>query len=129
MRRRSGTTGGCDRVQARPPRGAARAGSAGTAAGAGGPPGMQIRDGILGQRRLTEWEADWLPGYEGARPVRIGNAAHAQLQLDVFGELMDVFHQSREANLKLSEPTWALECELLEHLGRIWNETDAGIWE
>lgn len=96
---------------------------------AGSPADMQIMYGILGQRRLTEWEADWLPGYEGARPVRIGNAAYAQLQLDVFGELMDAFHQSREANLKLREPTWDLECELLEHLGRIWNETDSGIWE
>ncbi|OJU28858.1 MAG: glucoamylase [Nitrobacter sp. 62-13] len=96
---------------------------------AGSPADMQIMYGILGQRRLTEWEADWLPGYEGARPVRIGNAAHAQLQLDVYGELMDVFHQSREANLKLSEPTWALECELLEHLAKIWNEPDSGIWE
>jgi GH15 family glucan-1,4-alpha-glucosidase len=96
---------------------------------AGSPADMQIMYGILGQRRLTEWEADWLPGYQGARPVRIGNAAHAQLQLDVYGELMDVFHQSREANLKLSEATWALECNLLEHLAGIWNEPDAGIWE
>ncbi|ABE64009.1 glycoside hydrolase 15-related protein [Nitrobacter hamburgensis X14] len=96
---------------------------------AGSPADMQIMYGILGQRRLTEWEADWLPGYEGARPVRIGNAAHAQSQLDVYGELMDVFHQSREANLKLSEATWALECTLLEHLAGIWNEPDAGIWE
>jgi GH15 family glucan-1,4-alpha-glucosidase len=96
---------------------------------AGSSADMQIMYGILGQRRLTEWEADWLPGYEGARPVRIGNAAHAQLQLDVYGELMDVFHQSREANLKLCETTWALECTLLEHLAGIWNEPDAGMWE
>ena len=96
---------------------------------AGSPADMQIMYGIPGQRRLTEWEADWLPGYEGARPVRIGNAAHAQLQLDVYGELMDVFHQSREAKLKLGEATWALECNLLEHLAKIWNEPDAGIWE
>ncbi len=96
---------------------------------AGSPADMQIMYGILGQRRLTEWEADWLPGYEGARPVRIGNAAHAQLQLDVYGELMDVFHQSREAKLKLGEATWALECTLLEHLAKIWDEPDSGIWE
>ena len=56
---------------------------------------MQIMYGITGQRRLLEWEADWLPGYEGARPVRVGNAAHAQLQLDVYGELIDAFYQSR----------------------------------
>ena len=64
---------------------------------AGAPAHMQIMYGIRGQRRLLEWEADWLPGYEGAQPVRIGNAAHAQLQLDVYGELMDAFHQARMA--------------------------------
>ena len=64
---------------------------------------MQIMYGIMGQRRLLEWEADWLPGYEGAQPVRIGNAAHAQLQLDVYGELIDAFHQSRVAELKLDD--------------------------
>ena len=70
---------------------------------AGAPANMQIMYGIMGQRRLLEWEADWLPGYEGAKPVRIGNAAHAQLQLDVYGELIDAFHQSRMAKLKLDE--------------------------
>jgi carbamoyl-phosphate synthase small subunit len=70
---------------------------------------MQIMYGIWGQRRLLEWEATWLDGYEGAQPVRVGNAAHAQLQLDVYGELIDAFHQSRMAKLKLDdETTWAL---------------------
>jgi GH15 family glucan-1,4-alpha-glucosidase len=96
---------------------------------AGSPAEMQIMYGIIGQRRLTEWEADWLPGYEGAKPVRIGNAAHAQLQLDVFGELIDVFHQSRMAELQLDGGTWALECALLNHLVKIWDQPDAGIWE
>lgn len=96
---------------------------------AGSPSDMQIMYGIIGQRRLTEWEADWLPGYEGALPVRIGNAAHAQLQLDVYGELMDVFHQSRMAKLELSDATWALERKLLDHLAETWRESDAGIWE
>jgi GH15 family glucan-1,4-alpha-glucosidase len=96
---------------------------------AGSPAEMQIMYGIMGQRRLTEWEAPWLPGYEGAQPVRIGNAAHAQLQLDVYGELMDVFHQSRVAKLKFDEEDWALQCALLEHLAKIWDEPDAGIWE
>ena len=68
---------------------------------------MQIMYGIMGQRRLLEWEAEWLPGYEGAQPVRIGNAAHAQLQLDVYGELIDAFYQSRVAELKLDQGTWA----------------------
>ena len=72
---------------------------------AGAPANMQIMYGIMGQRRLLEWEAGWLPGYEGAQPVRVGNAAHAQLQLDVYGELIDAFHQSRMAKLKLDEAT------------------------
>ncbi|HEX9472424.1 MAG TPA: glycoside hydrolase family 15 protein, partial [Bradyrhizobium sp.] len=85
--------------------------------------------GIMGQRRLLEWEADWLLGYEGAQPVRVGNAAHAQLQLDVYGELIDAFHQSRMAELKLDEESWALECAVLQHLEEIWDEPDHGIWE
>ncbi len=96
---------------------------------AGTPSEMQIMYGIRGQRRLTEWEAPWLAGYEGAQPVRIGNAAHAQLQLDVYGELMDVFHQARTAKLKFGEENWALQCALLEHLAKIWDEPDSGIWE
>ena len=85
-------------------------------AAAGSPANMQIMYGIMGQRRLLEWEATWLPGYEGAKPVRVGNAAHAQLQLDVYGELIDAFHQWRMAKLELDASTWALECTVLEHL-------------
>jgi GH15 family glucan-1,4-alpha-glucosidase len=96
---------------------------------AGSPANMQIMYGIKGQRRLLEWEADWLPGYEGALPVRVGNAAHAQLQLDVYGELIDAFHQSRTAKLELDEGSWALECSVLEHLADVWNRPDHGIWE
>jgi GH15 family glucan-1,4-alpha-glucosidase len=96
---------------------------------AGSPAGMQIMYGIMGERRLLEWEADWLPGYEGARPVRIGNAAYAQLQLDVYGELVDAFHQSRMTKLKLDEQSWALECTVLEHLAEVWDQPDHGIWE
>ncbi|MDE2329925.1 MAG: glycoside hydrolase family 15 protein [Bradyrhizobium sp.] len=96
---------------------------------AGSPADMQIMYGIRGQRRLLEWEADWLQGYEGAQPVRIGNAAHAQLQLDVYGELMDAFHQARVAGLKLDERNWNLECKVLEHLAEIWDRPDSGIWE
>lgn len=98
-------------------------------AAAGSPSSMQIMYGIWGQRRLLEWEAGWLDGYEGAQPVRIGNAAHAQLQLDVYGELMDAFHQSRMAKLKLDDETWALECNVLNHLAEVWDEPDHGIWE
>jgi GH15 family glucan-1,4-alpha-glucosidase len=96
---------------------------------AGSPANMQIMYGIMGQRRLLEWEAGWLPGYEGAQPVRVGNAAHAQLQLDVYGELIDAFHQSRMAELKLDEGSWALECTVLEHLAEVWDQPDHGIWE
>ncbi|MDA9419634.1 glycoside hydrolase family 15 protein [Bradyrhizobium ottawaense] len=99
-------------------------------AAAGSPANMQIMYGIWGQRRLLEWEAGWLEGYEGAKPVRVGNAAHAQLQLDVYGELIDAFHQSRMAKLKLDdETTWALECAVLNHLAEVWDRPDHGIWE
>ena len=98
-------------------------------AAAGAPDNMQIMYGIMGQRRLLEWEAGWLPGYEGAQPVRVGNAAHAQLQLDVYGELIDAFHQARTTALKFEDGTWDLECAVLEHLAEVWDRPDHGIWE
>lgn len=98
-------------------------------AAAGAPSRMQIMYGIWGQRRLLEWEAGWLDGYEGAQPVRVGNAAHAQLQLDVYGELIDAFHQSRMAKLKLDDESWALECAVISHLAEVWDQPDNGIWE
>ena len=96
---------------------------------AGSPAEMQIMYGIAGQRRLLEWEATWLPGYGGAQPVRVGNAAHAQLQLDVYGELIDAFHQWRMVKLDLGPGTWALECKVMEHLTEVWDDPDHGIWE
>jgi GH15 family glucan-1,4-alpha-glucosidase len=98
-------------------------------AAAGAPGNMQIMYGIWGQRRLLEWEAGWLPGYEGAQPVRIGNAAHAQLQLDVYGELIDAFHQARMTKLKFEDDTWNLERAVLNHLAEVWDHPDHGIWE
>jgi GH15 family glucan-1,4-alpha-glucosidase len=98
-------------------------------AAAGWPADMQIMYGIFGERRLLEWEAGWLEGYEGARPVRVGNAAHAQLQLDVYGELIDAFHQTRMAELKLDDQTWALGRAVLDHLADVWDQPDHGIWE
>jgi GH15 family glucan-1,4-alpha-glucosidase len=98
-------------------------------AAAGAPANMQIMYGIMGQRRLLEWEATWLPGYEGARPVRVGNAAHAQLQLDVYGELIDAFHQWRVAKLEMDQTSWDLECTVLQHLAGQWDKPDHGIWE
>jgi GH15 family glucan-1,4-alpha-glucosidase len=96
---------------------------------AGSPADMQIMYSITGHRRLLEWEADWLPGYEGSKPVRFGNAAHAQLQLDVYGELMDAFHQARVNGIELNGNTWPVEVALLKHLAKIWTEPDCGIWE
>jgi GH15 family glucan-1,4-alpha-glucosidase len=96
---------------------------------AGAPENMQIMYGIWGHRRLLEWEAEWLPGYEDSQPVRIGNAAHAQLQLDVYGELIDAFHQSRMTKLKLDRQSWSLECVVLDHLAEVWDKPDHGIWE
>jgi len=96
---------------------------------AGSPNQMQIMYGLAGERRLTEWEVPWLPGYGGSRPVRIGNAAHGQHQLDVIGELMDALHQARRGGLPENAAAWALQCALLSHLSTIWGEPDEGIWE
>ena len=96
---------------------------------AGSPEDMQIMYGLAGERRLSEWEVSWLPGYANSRPVRIGNGAHTQLQLDVYGELMDALHQARRAGLAGSEVSWSLQQELVRHLETVWDEPDAGIWE
>jgi GH15 family glucan-1,4-alpha-glucosidase len=96
---------------------------------AGSPAEMQIMYGLMGERRLTEWTADSLPGYLDSRPVRIGNAAHQQFQLDVYGELMDAFEQSRKGGLASTEEGWAVQYALVEHVGEIWELPDWGIWE
>jgi len=98
-------------------------------AAAGDPADMRIMYGIGGERRLLEWEVDWLPGYEGAKPVRIGNAAHQQFQLDVYGELMDVFHQGRKATGHFNPARWPLQLAVVEHVSGIWDKPDEGIWE
>jgi GH15 family glucan-1,4-alpha-glucosidase len=96
---------------------------------AGSPNQLQIMYGIGGERRLTEWEVPWLPGYENSAPVRIGNAAHTQLQLDVFGEIMDVHHQARRGGLTTNESGWDAQVAFLSHLNEVWKEPDQGIWE
>jgi GH15 family glucan-1,4-alpha-glucosidase len=96
---------------------------------AGSPDQLQIMYGIAGERRLTEWTAPWLPGYENSAPVRIGNAAYKQLQLDVFGEIMDVHHQARRQGLSTNASGWQAQLAFLEYLQRIWREPDEGIWE
>jgi GH15 family glucan-1,4-alpha-glucosidase len=98
-------------------------------AAAGRPAELQSIYGIAGERRLTELELPWLPGYEGSRPVRIGNAAFAQLQIDVYGELMDAAHVGRKFELEAYDEAWRVEKALIAHLGRIWDEPDEGIWE
>jgi GH15 family glucan-1,4-alpha-glucosidase len=96
---------------------------------AGDPADIQIMYGVSGERRLTEFELPWLPGYEGSAPVRVGNAASRQLQLDVYGELMDAMHLALQSGVEPDTDSWQLERTLLEHLERIWNEPDEGIWE
>jgi GH15 family glucan-1,4-alpha-glucosidase len=100
-----------------------------TRAVAGRPEQMDVMYGVAGERRLTEWEVPWLPGYENSAPVRIGNAAHQQLQLDVFGEVMDTLHQSRRGGLASNESAWDVQIALLDHLEEIWRKPDHGIWE
>lgn len=97
---------------------------------AGDPEDLQIMYGITGERRLQEWEATWLPGYQGARPVRIGNAASGQRQLDVYGEVMDSASVSRSHGLAGdAHEYWPLQIALIGHLEAIWEEPDDGIWE
>jgi GH15 family glucan-1,4-alpha-glucosidase len=89
----------------------------------------QIMYGIAGERRLLEWEVSWLAGYRGSKPVRIGNAAATQVQLDVYGEVADALHQARMMGLRAPEQSAAIEREWIEHLKQIWREPDEGIWE
>ncbi|OWY59932.1 glucoamylase, partial [cyanobacterium TDX16] len=96
---------------------------------AGDPAQLQIMYGAAGERRLTEMELDWLPGYEGSTPVRIGNAASEQFQLDVYGEVLDALYQSRRAGLPPDEHVWRLERLLVEFVADAWKEPDEGIWE
>ena len=96
---------------------------------AGSPSEIQIMYGLAGERRLTELELDWLPGYEGAAPVRIGNAACGQYQLDVYGEVMDTLYLARRAGLEPSENAWRVQRALIRFLETNWDEADEGIWE
>jgi len=96
---------------------------------AGSPDQVQALYGIGGERRLMEWIVPWLPGYEGSKPVRIGNAAHAQLQLDVYGEVADALHHARIGRLGATRSGWDLQQALMAHLETIWREPDESIWE
>ena len=96
---------------------------------AGDPADLQIMYGVAGERRLSEFELPWLDGYEGSKPVRVGNAASGQLQLDVYGEVLDCFYQARQHGLPLDSQGWAIQLGLLDHLEGAWREPDDGIWE
>jgi GH15 family glucan-1,4-alpha-glucosidase len=96
---------------------------------AGTPSQLQIMYGICGERRLDEFEIPWLTGYQGASPVRVGNAASTQFQLDVYGEICDAMHQSRIAGLKAAPAGWRLESALVRFIEEAWEQPDEGIWE
>jgi GH15 family glucan-1,4-alpha-glucosidase len=96
---------------------------------AGDPKDVQIMYGVAGERRLDEWEAEWLPGYEGSAPVRVGNAAVGQRQLDVYGELIDALSLGRAAGLSFERHAWSLQRALLGFLEKNWDQPDEGIWE
>jgi GH15 family glucan-1,4-alpha-glucosidase len=98
-------------------------------AAAGDPAALQIMYGVAGERRLTEITLDWLPGYEESRPVRAGNAASEQFQLDVYGEVLDAMHQGRVHDLEALPEAWSLQRRLLHFLEDTWKDPDEGIWE
>jgi len=96
---------------------------------AGSPAQMQTIYGVRGERRLIEYEIPWLSGYENSRPVRIGNAASNQFQLDVYGEVLAAAWQGHLAGIKMTEPDWALMVAIMKFLESHWQEPDEGIWE
>ena len=96
---------------------------------AGSPDQLQIMYGLGGERRLAEWEIPWLPGYEGSRPVRIGNGAVDQTQLDIYGEILDALYHAQSHGLPPNQHGDAIARVVLTHLARIWDQPDEGIWE
>jgi GH15 family glucan-1,4-alpha-glucosidase len=96
---------------------------------AGRPENLQIMYGLAGERRLMEYEVPWLAGYEGSRPVRVGNAASQQFQLDVYGEVFDALYQARRAGLAPLGDVWQMAKTVVRYLETAWKEPDEGIWE
>ncbi len=96
---------------------------------AGSPGELQIMYGLGGERRLTESTIPWLPGFEGSSPVRVGNAASAQLQLDVYGELMDCMYNCQKHGVPADEASWQVQLALMNALERLWPQADEGLWE
>jgi GH15 family glucan-1,4-alpha-glucosidase len=96
---------------------------------AGMPKEVQPLYGVAGEHRLPEWNIDWLSGFHNSHPVRAGNAAYRQLQIDIYGEVLDALHQSREQGIPPEDWSWRLQRELVAQVEQIWREPDAGIWE
>ncbi|MGA2534564.1 MAG: glycoside hydrolase family 15 protein [Terracidiphilus sp.] len=96
---------------------------------AGSPEQVQIMYGLKGERQLVEWEVDWLPGYERSKPVRVGNAAAGQVQLDIYGEVLDCFFHAQHNMGRHTEDDFRVLVLLLKHLENIWRQPDEGIWE
>jgi GH15 family glucan-1,4-alpha-glucosidase len=96
---------------------------------AGDPADVQVVYSVMGDRRLPEYELDWLPGYEGAQPVRVGNDACSQIQLDIYGELLDAFYEARTRGMPIDPFSWALQKALLGYLEKAWRNPDQGLWE
>ena len=96
---------------------------------AGDPSQIQILYGLAGERRVPEFEIPWLCGYQDSRPVRVGNAAHGQLQLDVYGEVMDAFAATRRFGIEASDDSWRVQKVMLQFLEHNWDRPDEGIWE
>jgi GH15 family glucan-1,4-alpha-glucosidase len=96
---------------------------------AGSPAQAHMLYGVEGERRLVESELDWLPGYEDSRPVRVGNAAYGQQQLDVFGQVIDTLHEALRNDVAVNADAWRIQDSIVRHLGQNWQKPDAGIWE
>jgi GH15 family glucan-1,4-alpha-glucosidase len=96
---------------------------------AGRPEDLQIMYGVAGERRLPEQTLDWLPGYEGSRPVRIGNDAAGQLQLDVYGEVLNCFYRAHKLGMPSYDYAWSIVCRLMDFIERSWDQPDEGLWE
>ena len=96
---------------------------------AGSPDQMRTLYGVGGERRIPEWEVGWLDGYQGARPVRVGNAAGEQLQIDVYGEVVDALFEAKHAGLAAPGETWGLMRQIVDHLAGVWDQPDESIWE
>lgn len=96
---------------------------------AGSPSQVRVMYGLAGERRLPEWEVEWLPGFQGARPVRVGNGAAGQVQHDLFGVVMQALLDARDGGLPAAPESWSLQRALVDHLAATWEQPDDGIWE